>query len=89
MKQNNNHIEAIQLLDKCIENGIFDVYSEQESTEDLLDEDLLESGLMDSMSLTMLDEMIKQEYGITIDYPIFIAELRSLRKIATHIQGLT
>lgn len=83
----NSDFEAMQLLEKCISNGIFSEYSEESDQLSLLDEDLLESGLMDSMSLTMLDEMIKQEYEVEIDYSIFIAELRSLRKIASYIEG--
>lgn len=78
---------ALQLLEKCVENGIFtENFSNDFSPEEQLNEDLLEAGIMDSMSLTMLAELINQDYGIEIELPLFIAELRSLNKVASYLE---
>jgi len=63
------------------ENGIFT----EAISEEQFDDDLLESGHMDSMSLMMLIETIQQEYGLEIEPAIFIAELRNLNQLSQFI----
>ena len=76
--------KALILFNKCIDNGIF----AQDCSQDIINEDLLELGIMDSMSLSMMAEMIQQDYGVDIDYALFVAELRSLHKIADYLESL-
>ena len=77
------HENAMTLLGKCIECGVFS----NDSTDEILDVDLVESGVIDSMSLTMLAAMLKKHYAIVITPQQFIAELRTLNDISTYIEN--
>jgi hypothetical protein len=49
------------------------------------DADLLESGLIDSMGLLTLQSVADETYGVFIPDAVFIAQLRTLGRIAAHI----
>src|SRR3954469_9993784 len=69
------------LLGRCVEDGVF-------ARETLVDpsEDLVESGLVDSMGLLMLAALIEETYEVTIPEALFVAELRTLARIAGHLE---
>ena len=73
---------ARKLLEMCNESGIFTSVC----TNDILELDLLESGIIDSMSLTMLAAMINKNYGIEINLQLFVAELRNLKAISAYLE---
>lgn len=83
MKNNDGDNNALNLLEQCINNGIF----AEDCTVEMLDVDLLESGVMDSMSLMMLTELIEQEYKLEIDPSIFVAELRTVNQLSSYIES--
>lgn len=76
-------VSAEALLEKCQECGIFAV----DCPEDILDIDLIESGIIDSMSLTMLAEMLKKNYSIELTPQHFVVELRTLNDISLYIDN--
>jgi acyl carrier protein len=51
------------------------------------DVDLLESGMIDSMGLMALQSEAEETYGVYIPQAVFIAELRTLAKVAAYIDG--
>jgi acyl carrier protein len=69
------------LLDRCVEDGVF----ARETHVDPSD-DLVESGLVDSMGLLMLAALIEETYEVTIPEAVFVAELRTLAKIAAYLE---
>lgn len=73
---------AYKLLQMCNECGIFT----GNQVANMLDLDLVESGMIDSMSLTMLAAMIRKNYGIEINLQLFVAELRSLKLISAYLE---
>lgn len=77
-----NKNTAMQLLTQCKECGIFT----QGCNEDMLDMNLIESGVFDSMSLVMLASMINKYYGVVIQPSQFVAELRSLNDLAGYLE---
>ena len=74
---------AMALLDKCREHGIISADGDRE----LLDVDLIESGILDSMSLTMLAALLKDRYQFEVDPSQFVMELRSFNAIAERLGG--
>jgi acyl carrier protein len=51
------------------------------------DADLLESGMIDSMGLMALQAVAEETYGVYIPQAVFIAELRTLAKVAAYLDG--
>lgn len=49
--------------------------------------DLIESGQVDSMGLTALQSIIEEVYGVVIPEAVYVAELRSLSRIAAYLAG--
>src|SRR5262249_45754968 len=70
------------LLARCYDSGIVppDVPLD-------IDQDLLESSVIDSMGLVTLQCLVEEAYGVYIPEAVFVAELRSLRRIASHIDA--
>jgi len=48
-------------------------------------DDLIESGLVDSMSLMMLASLIEDTYQVVIPEAVFVAELRTLERVAAYV----
>jgi acyl carrier protein len=69
------------LLGRCVEDGVFAREAHVDPAEDLV-----ESGLVDSMGLLMLAALIEETYDITIPEALFVAELRTLGRIAAHLE---
>ena len=69
------------LLGRCVEDGVF----ARETRVNPAD-DLVESGLVDSMGLLMLAALIEETYEVTIPEALFVAELRTLSRIAAHLE---
>ena len=74
---------AMQLLKQCQNCGIFS----SDYNEDILDLNLIECGLFDSMSLTMLAAMVTKYYGISIMPSQFVAELHSINNLAEYLEN--
>jgi len=74
-------VSPLLLSSLFFENGVFS----EAISEEQFDDDLLESGHMDSMSLMMLIETIQQEFGLEIEPAIFIVELRNLNQLSQYI----
>ena len=70
------------LLERCFEDGVF----ARDTRVDPAD-DLVESGLVDSMGLLMLAALIEETYEVTIPEAVFVAELRTLARIAAYLEG--
>lgn len=71
----------VSLLDRCVEDGVF----ARDTRVDPAD-DLVESGHVDSMGLLMLAALIEETYEVTIPEPVFVAELRTLARIAAYLE---
>ena len=69
------------LFQHCVENGVF-----ARGVHVKPDDDLVDSGLIDSMGLLMLASMIEDIYEVVIPEAVFVAELRTLARIAGHIE---
>jgi acyl carrier protein len=69
------------LLQHCVDNGVF-----ARGVRVRPDDDLVESGLVDSMGLLMLASMIEDIYEVVIPEAVFVAELRTLARIAGYIE---
>jgi hypothetical protein len=69
-----------ELLARCIEHGLFTTSAEVD-----LDEDLVESGRVDSMGLETMHAVIDDVYGVVIPAAVFAVELRTLNRIARYI----
>lgn len=70
-----------QLLKLCEEYDIFeDVYAP-----DLLDIDLVESGILDSRGLMTMQIVIEDKFKLEIPFEMFVAELRNIRRVAAYI----
>jgi acyl carrier protein len=69
------------LLGRCVEDGVF-----ARETHVNPADDLVESGLVDSMGLLMLAALIEETYEVTIPEALFVAELRTLARIAAHLE---
>jgi acyl carrier protein len=68
---------AVSLLAKCRDCGIITA----EDDHDLIYADLVESGIVDSMSLTMLSALLEDEYQFVVNPSQFVLEMRSLNAI--------
>ncbi len=77
--------KTVQLADSlvrlCHEHGVFPPEVGICGPKD----DLLEGGLIDSMSLIYLQAVIQETYSIEIEPELFIAELRNIHAIAAYI----
>ena len=71
----------LSLLDRCVEDGVF----ARDTCVDPTD-DLVESGHVDSMGLLMLAALIEETYEVTIPEAVFVAELRTLVRIAAYLE---
>ena len=71
----------LSLLDRCVEDGVF----ARETRVDPSD-DLVESGHVDSMGLLMLAAVIEETYEVTVPEAVFVAELRTLGRIAAYLE---
>jgi acyl carrier protein len=69
------------LLERCVEDGVFARDTRVDPTDDLV-----ESGLVDSMGLLMLAAVIEKTYEVTIPEAVFVAELRTLARIAAYLE---
>jgi len=80
---NRNHSkQAIALLERCRECGVFT----HGGGDELLDANLVESGIIDSMSLAMIAAVVKKYYGVVVTTEQLVADLRSLNQIAAYIE---
>jgi len=68
------------LLQHCLEDGVF-ARGAQVNPGD----DLIESGLVDSMGLVMLASLIEETYQVVIPEAVFVAELRTLARVAAYV----
>ena len=57
-------------------------------SQDFWETNLFEMGLVDSMGLVYLLELIHQEFGAELDLSMLTAELTSLEAIARHLERL-
>jgi acyl carrier protein len=69
------------LLQHCVDNGVF-----ARGVHVAPDDDLVESGLIDSMGLLMLASMIEDLYELVIPEAVFVAELRTLARVGAYIE---
>jgi acyl carrier protein len=70
------------LLDRSLAEGLF-VPGAQVNP----DADLLEAGQIDSMGLVQLQSLIEETFGILVATPVFVAELRSMARIAAYLES--
>lgn len=75
---------ANRLLEKCLEYGVLS----ENYPDNILELDLIESGVVDSMSVAILEEMVYQEHGLAISSQQFVVELRSLNALSTYIENV-
>ncbi|MGD0679162.1 MAG: acyl carrier protein [Polyangiaceae bacterium] len=70
------------LLERCIEEGLFvpGVLIDPSA-------DLVEAGLIDSMGLVQSQSLIEEGFGVLIAVPTFVAELRTLAKVAGYVEA--
>lgn len=80
MQTENQHTK--ELFMKCKEFGVFS----QKCKDDVFDLNLVESGIADSMSMTMLAALIEEDYDLEITLQQFVVELRTLNEISDYIQ---
>jgi len=71
-------------VDLCVEHGLLD----GGQVETMLNDDLIESGMLDSMGIVTVQTMIQETYGIDIPTPLFIAELRSINNVIAYLYKL-
>ena len=74
-----------ELVALCREHAIFPT----DALDSLVDADLLEQGVVDSLSLTLLVSAIEETYSVAIPIEILIGELRSLNSVADYIEANT
>ena len=75
---NNMRKDFVEL---CIEHGLFD----RDAAVSLLDKDLFDSNIIDSMGILSMQSLIMETYGIEIPEPVFIAELRTINSVIAYI----
>lgn len=71
---------SVYLIQLCHELGVFPDSVQCDAFEDLID-----SGLIDSMGLMYIQEIIHDKFGLEIGTELFIAELRNIRSIAIYL----
>ena len=71
------------LLELCQAEAIFPL----DDVASVADEDLFELGLVDSLSLTLLQVAIEERFAVAIPAEVIVGELRTLRDTATYIQS--
>lgn len=76
------HIKE-SLIHLCEDSGIVTA----ENIHDVFDDDLIESGILDSMGVVCLQEQIETRYNVTISQEQFIAELHTLNKLVTFLSA--
>lgn len=81
MQVDNEH--AKQLLKRCKQWGVL----VGDYTDDVLDLNLIESGIFDSMSMEMMGMMLEEYYGLEVTPQQFVVELRSLNEISAYIEN--
>ncbi len=64
----------------CYEHGIISPDEEIDCTMDLV-----ESGMIDSMGIMILQSIIDENYNIFVPEPVFVAELRSINDVLHYI----
>lgn len=69
------------LIDLCHDSGIFTT----ENIEDVFHDDLIETGLIDSMGVVCLQDQIETRYKVAISTEQFVAELHSLDKLVNYL----
>lgn len=69
------------LLHLCHEHGVFPPEIQQCNPTD----DLIESGLIDSMGLMYIQGIILEKFSIDLKLELFIAELRTIQSIASYL----
>jgi acyl carrier protein len=80
MKTTDNALHA--LIDVCETEGIFPL----DDLAPLADDDLFELGLVDSLSLTLLQTVIEETFSVAIPVEVIVGELRTLRDTAAYIR---
>lgn len=70
-----------ELTKLCKQEGIL----EPDNVPGFENEDLVDSGVIDSMGLLSLQSMIEEHYDVLIPQELFIMELRSLTSIAAYL----
>lgn len=71
-----------QLVDLCVEHGLLD----REVALAALDLDLIESGVIDSTGIATLKAIIEETWAVDIPEPLFIAELRTISRVAEYLE---
>lgn len=70
-----------ELLTLCLEQNLLP----EVELAGLAEADLFEEGLVDSLSLTLLQASVEETYGIAIPPELLVAELRSLTAVARYV----
>ncbi len=65
------------LIALCYSSGIF----ESDNIEDVYHENLIESGIIDSLGVVCLQDQIKTHYNVAIHVDQFVAELHTLENL--------
>lgn len=65
------------LINLCHDSGVFT----SENIEDVYHDDLIETGIIDSMGVVCLQDQIETHYKVTISLEQFVAELYTLDKL--------
>lgn len=71
----------MNFVELCVEHGLF----EREAAASVLDKDLFESNIIDSMGILTMQSLIMETYGIEIPEPLFVAELRTINRVMAYV----
>jgi len=85
VKTTSDRIKSLKssLLKICHDSGIFI----SDNVEDVYYDDLIESGIIDSMGVVCLQDQIETHYHIAISIDQFVAELHTLDKLVNYLAG--
>jgi len=73
------------LLKICHDSGIFAA----DNIEEVYYDDLIETGIIDSMGVVCLQDQIETHFRINISIDQFVAELHTLEKLVNYLAGNT
>jgi acyl carrier protein len=74
---------------EAIKNRLITMLKEQQifdrDPETILENDLVEDGLVDSLSLTQLRALVEEEFSVNIDEKTFIEKLHSINDVIDYL----
>lgn len=73
------------LISLCQEHGVFSCTDSAVSEQD----DILESGLIDSMGVVYMQAVIQEQFNIELATELLVTELRSIKSIAHYMTTVT